>query len=181
MNQLRDLLLYNLAMRGYVLTGVTYNECPIIPTDQLVIDVVRLLNEPRCVEGLAIVVDDDPPDYDKLVNNAIEYGIQNQVGYILEGTANVLKKYKPFNNYSELELAIEKLYQKRVKDDQFLIRLDIPNERESLSRNRQPEDIKWNILGGVTYRQFEIQYKIYNNIVDADENSKYKRRLVDTS
>jgi hypothetical protein len=173
----RDTILYNLGKRGYMLTGIDYEiDKTSLPTHKLIIDVLKAKDNARLIEGLSIVIDNDPPKYDALVRQALRSGLQNQVGYLLEGTLKVLRQHKPYTNTSELENAIKILYKEKLAENQLLARLDIPNEREVLSRNRFPEDIKWNVIGGVSYKQFDVQYRVYNN-----EASKYKKRDFSTS
>lgn len=159
-----SLLRYNLKVRGFGLFGVIYKKKPIIPTHELLIRMVRDYKEPRATEGLALIIDNDPPDYQALVQNALDNCVQNQIGYVLEGTLQVLKTHKPKGDYSALERATKELFEKRDPEIQALCRIDMPNEEEILMRNRAPEDVRWNIKGGVTFNQFDVQYRVYNGI-----------------
>jgi len=93
----------------------------------------------------------------------MQYGLQNQIGYILEGALTVLKKHKPHTDFSDLEWAVKELYDKKIPEDQFLTHLSIPNPRAHLLIVRPPEAVRWNILGNVPYSQFEVQYRIYQH------------------
>ncbi|MDP4012456.1 MAG: hypothetical protein Q8R00_02515 [Candidatus Nanoarchaeia archaeon] len=180
--QTRELVLYNLGLRGFMLYGVDCDvyevEKPRMPIEELFIELVKGdVREARYIESLAFVVENDLPDYAKLINVAIERGLVNQTGYILEGIFKVFREYRPDLEVSGLEFAISKLYEMRDPNDQFLTRLDIPNEREALSENRAPEDLKWNILGGITHSQLVAKYRSCHNF----GLKEYKRKLAEAS
>jgi len=160
-----DLLIYNIGIRGFTLTNFDYEiKREIIPINDLLIRTVRDYKEPRAMEGLATVIAKETPDYDKLVESAIKNGIQNQMGYILEGTLEVLRKRAP-GDYSELEKAVKKL-SKTISDGlpPLLTTIGMSNERTILSWNVRPEDLRWNIRGGVGFDQLDRQYCVYNGL-----------------
>ncbi|MBW2994096.1 hypothetical protein KY315_01595, partial [Candidatus Woesearchaeota archaeon] len=132
----RDIIIYNLGKSGFPLTGINYsNRKKQLTTTELILGVIRTERNARLAEGMAIVVDNNPPNYASLVRTAIRDGLQNQTGQILEGALQTIKKYKPFQDSSILEKAINILFKHKLPEDQILSRLDIPNERECLSRN----------------------------------------------
>lgn len=160
-----DLLVYNLGRRGYPLTGNDYGiEGELIPTYQVIIDVLRAPRNFRLIEGIAIIIDNDPPDYELLVQAALQNGLQNQVGYLLNGTLQVLKKHEPHQDFPDLEKAVQRLRANLRPELGLLGRLGIPNEMESLTRHRWPEEIEWNVAGGVPYSQLDIQYGVYQHV-----------------
>lgn len=161
----RDLLLYNLGKRGYPLTGNDYGtESELLPVHQVIIDILCVPRNFRLIEGIAIIIDNDPPDYERLVRAALQTGLQNQVGYLLNGTLQVLEKHKPHQDFSDLERAVQRLRENLRPELGLLGRLDIPNEMESLARHRWPEEIEWNVAGGVPYNQLDIQYGVYQHV-----------------
>jgi len=160
----RDLVIYNLGKKGYPLTGNNYDaNKKLIPTHELILATIKTDRNARLIEGLPVVISNEPPDYNALIEGALKQNLQNQVGYVLEGTLGILKKYNPYADFSALENAVECLMQKKISGNQFLTRINIPNEIECLSSNRSPEEAKWNVIGGAPYGQFEAKYKIYQN------------------
>lgn len=159
----REALIYNLGIKGFTLTRVDYNKkFDTIPTEKLMVDLLKIQNNERLLEGLAIIIDNSPPNYSALTENAIKEGVQNQIGYLLNATHTVLKKHKPEYDLSPLELAIEKLKSRKTEQTQFLSELPIPNGKQSLLRDRTKEEIEWNVAGAPPARQIERQYITYS-------------------
>jgi hypothetical protein len=159
-----DILLYNLGKRGFTLTNFDYDTPrQMLSMNEFLIKMIRDYREPRAMEGLAIAIDRDPPDYKQLIRSALELQIQNQVGYVLEGTLYVLNK-RTKGTYNGLEQAVRELAKHKRQEIAFLTTIDMLNEKEMLSRNPAPEDIRWNIRGGVTFAQLDRQYCVYNGL-----------------
>jgi len=160
--QTQDILAYNMGKKGFTLIGVNYNAGkPILTTNELILEVIKDSDNARLLEGMAVIISNEPPNLTALVKEAIKLKLQNQTGYLLDGTLQILKKDNPYTDYSKMEKAISRLYKKLLPDNQPLANIQIPNAQESLSRNRFPEDLKWNIIGGISYKQLEIQYRWY--------------------
>jgi hypothetical protein len=158
----RSAVIYGYGKKGFPLTGVDYTaRRKELPTETLLLNAISVTPNARLIEGSAVVIDNDPPNYKNLVQNALHYGLQNQAGYILEGALMVLKKHKPHTDFSDLEWAVKELYAQKMQDDQFLTHPQVPNPRAHLLNVRPPEAARWNVLGNVPYSQFETQYRIY--------------------
>lgn len=159
----REALIYNLGIKGFTLTRVDYNKrFDTISTEKLIIELLKIQNNERLLEGLAIVIDNSPPNYSALAENAIKEGVQNQIGYLLNATHTVLKKHKPEYDLSPLESAIESLKSKKTEQIQFLSELPIPNSKQSLLRDRTREEAEWNVAGAPPTYQIERQYVTYS-------------------
>jgi|GEM_PF-5356473 len=159
----REALVYNLGIKGFTLTRVDYDKkFDMIPTERLIIEILKTQNNERLLEGLAIIIDNSPPNYNNLAEYAIKEGLQNQVGYLLNATHGILRKHKPETNLSQLEKTIDKLKPETSKEIKFLSELNIPNGEQSLLRDRKPEEIEWNVAGAPPTAQIERQYVIYS-------------------
>jgi hypothetical protein len=158
----REALVYNLGTKGFTLTRVNYSEKHnTIPTEKLIIDLLKTSNNERLLEGLAIVIDNSPPNYDNLTKYALNEGLQNQIGYLLNAVHKVLQKHKPEKDLGQLEIAITSLSLEKTQRIEFLSELPIPNGKQSLLRDRQQEEAEWNVAGAPTVQQIERQYITY--------------------
>jgi len=157
----RKTLVFNLGIRNFKLTHTDYSAGKKLPVYEVILGVITCQHNPRMIEGLPIAIYNDPPDYHLLVKGAVRRGLQNQVLYVLEGTLHVLKKFRPKQETSELETAIEELRGKMLPEDQLLSHIDRPNEWEILSRDRWPEGIRCHVIGEPPFYQFEDQFMVY--------------------
>lgn len=157
-------LLEELAAKGYRLLGVSKIAISNSPTEELLIKILNAPENGRLLEGTAIIINNSPPNYDRLVELAREKGLQNQVGYLLEGSLKVIKKYRHERNTDSLQKAIQELFEIKQPELQFLGHLDMSNSKEILQGiTREKEAIKWNVSGGVPYSQLERQFIVYKN------------------
>jgi len=161
----REEILEELAARGYPLTYVQVGTAPQMTTERVLIELLNTSENGRLLEGCAIIINNSPPNYEKLIQLSKENGIQNQIGYLLEGSLQLIKKYKPNKDTKELEKAVNELFEaRRTGDIEFLGHINLPNSKEIiLGMKREKEAIKWNVTGGVPYSQLETQFVIYKN------------------
>lgn len=155
----REEVLAAMSAKGFPLSGYEGAHCD-IPTDDLILALIALGN-PRCYEGVPVVVDRSPPDFQSLLEKAVSEGVQNQVGFLLEGCLFVLPLHRE-REYPELKEAVDVLHAQRVETFQKMMRLDSPYEDEMLSSNMEDEHYRWRVMGAPSYEQMDLQFRVYD-------------------
>jgi len=153
---------YHLAKKGFRLVG---GDPPAgfraMPTEDLIVRVLKYATQARHVEGLPIAIYKSPPDYERLQKLAVRYGVQNQVGYVLDMTKRLFEeKGVPT---TDLERTIAVLHKEALHAAQFLYPMekDIASYFSAIRKTVSPEERKWNIKLGMAYDEFYGQFKVH--------------------
>lgn len=155
----REEVLAAMSAKGFPLSGYEDAHCD-IPTEDLILAIIGL-GHPRCYEGVPIIVDRSPPDFQSLLEKAVSEGVQNQVGFLLEGCLFVLARHRK-RDYPELENVLNILHAQRSETVQKMMRLDSPYEDEMLARNMEDEHCRWRVMGASSYAQMDLQFRVYD-------------------
>lgn len=145
-----DNILYNLALRGYHLSGSPEIGEP-MSVEELIVDILKGTEQPRFVDGLIIILAKNNINYDSLIKLAKEHDLSNAVGWILEETKISLNRNKV--KYStQLNDAIDKLYkeyqrkEKNKRDTRLITFFAEEFFDEQTRKRRGAITSKWNVL-----------------------------------
>lgn len=155
-------ILYNLSKRGYPLTGINQGkEYPMMPVEELFIEVLSRYKKPRAIEGLPVIAIKNPIDYERLCQLAQEQGVTNEVGFMLDNIRSLLREFHVAYDSTGLERAMEKLRKSLEDEEHYLAPLEVPYYHEAVKSRQLPKERKWRVLGIFPYRNFKHQFRTY--------------------
>ena len=141
---------YNLSHYGYEMISLKKKKSKIIPIEELMVKILVKLPKARFIEAIPILIIKNRIDQFRLLELALNYGIKNKIGYLLE-TAMMIQPMKYLKDLL--------LYFDSNKDDEvsFLVEGDY----EFLSKESPARVRKWRLLGRFFDEDFIRNAKVY--------------------
>lgn len=145
-------ILYNLSKYGYEMINLgQIKKQKLIPLEELIAIIITKTPKPRYIEAIPILLLKNKINTYKLVEISYKYDIKNKLGYLIEITIIIAKKFKIKKDLSKL---LEYLKHNKEKEIAYLGEEKDFTYKEFLLKTSPKRIKKWNLLG----RFFDIDF-----------------------
>ncbi|MCK5283710.1 MAG: hypothetical protein KAK00_09990 [Nanoarchaeota archaeon] len=152
-------IIYNLDRYGYeLITAKQIKKQKVIPIEELIGIIIVKQPKPRFIEAIPIILLKNKIDEFKLVEIASEYNIKNELGYLIEIAAMIIRKLGIKKDLSKLLKYFEK-----NKDEKIIFLGEEKDElyKEFLLKTSPKRIKKWNLLGRFFDEDFIKNARVY--------------------
>ncbi len=156
-----ETILFNLASNGYELSNSNVKTRKLTP-EELILAITENYDEPRTWYGVPTVIKNNEIDYNKLIKMAVEKGLQNKVGYLLEQTKEIFDELNEQYNIT-LNNAIQEAYKQKLLIEETLRTSKEPEYTKLTLEKRSDLLKKWKIIAHLDHSEFINKYKLYND------------------
>lgn len=158
----RNQILFNLNYYGYeLITPYKIPKQEILAIGELITKILIQLPEARFIEGIPILLIKNRIDPYRLLELAVRYDFKNKIGYLLETSFMIAKRFKLSKKISYLKRLLSYLKATKDKDITSLGEY-IEEEYREFLKETSPKRIKeWNLLDRYFDKDFIENAKIY--------------------
>jgi len=141
-------VIFSLEIYGYALISpYKISKQIILPIEELTAKILIQFPEPRFIEGIPIILIKNKINPYELLETASKYDIKNQIGYLLETSFLIAKKYGLLKKMQYLYSILNYFKSKKDKDIRILGQAE-EEEHIKFLKKTSPKRIKeWNLLG----------------------------------
>lgn len=158
MDKTEENIMFNLREMGFSLTNTDHMTGTTMRVEDLVVEILQKAREPRCVEGIPVLLAKNPVDFDYLLRRAEEEGLHNAVGWILDEARTAYDSLGiPYS--SDLTKIVDECRAKTQGDDHFVGEGHDPSFEKYAKHWRGQVAKKWSVLFVST--QYEEVLKVY--------------------
>jgi len=142
---LEKMILYNLSKYGYEMISLKEIKKQFtMPIEDLIAAIITKIPKPRFIEAIPILLLKNKIDKFKLVEIAKEYDIKNELGYLIETTIILTKKFKIRKDLNDL---LTYLMNNKEREIKYLGEEKDSKYMDFLLKTSPKRIRKWNLLG----------------------------------
>lgn len=158
-----DIILFNLDRYGYeLIIPHKIKKQPALGAEELFIKILIQFPEPRFIEAIPIMIIKNKIDTYNLFYLAKQYGVINQIGYLLETSFAIAKKFGIINKINYLKPLLNELEENKEKKQEILGTGTTDKGYIKFLEKTSPKRIKkWELLGRYFDKDFIELAKIY--------------------
>lgn len=144
------LIEYNLAQYGIPFFPIKQKKAKKLGLEKLIVSILTYSPHARYIEAIPLLLAKNPADPLMLLELAIENGVKNKLGYLIE-TSQMLKRREEYGRI------LSYLEQTKGQTTDFLVEGD----QDFLLKTTPPRVRKWNLLGRFFDEDFKRNAKAY--------------------